>query len=358
MRRVLALVPYPLDTAPGQRYRIEQWAPYLSEHGIEISFLPFASEALGHALYRRGAHAFKALQVLRGLLGRLSHVWSAGDFDAVFLHREASLIGPAWLERLACVRRPQLVYDFDDAIWVPYVSPSNRYLSFLKTPWKTATICRLAAAVTVGSKYLADYALRYNSRVTIVPSTVSLRRYQPRPGPRPPGPPVVGWTGSYSSLQYLRAVEQPLKTLANRLRFRFVTIGAEDFQIPGVETVCRPWRSATEVEDLWDLDVGIMPLPDEPWARGKCAMKAIQYMGVGIPALVSPVGANVDVVAHGRNGFHVAGAAEWVEVLERVLTDTDLRGRLGREARRTVEERFSAEVQVPRVAAVLRGLFA
>lgn len=356
--RVLALVPYPLDTAPGQRYRIEQWAPYLEGLGIEISFLPFASEALAHALYQRGALALKALQMLRSLLRRLSHAWSARRYDAVFLHREASLIGPAWLERLTRARRPELVYDFDDAIWVSYVSPRNRRLSFLKAPWKTAGICRLAAAVTVGSEYLAGYARRYNPRVTVVPSTVSLRRYRPRPGPRPQGPPVIGWTGSHSSVQYLRTVEEPLRILAQRRRFRFVTIGVEDFLIPGVATECRPWRSATEVEDLWDLDVGIMPLPDEAWTRGKCAMKAIQYMGVGIPALVSPVGANVDVVAHGKNGFHVCAPDQWVELLECVLTDTNLRSRLGREARRTVEERFSAEVQTPRVSQILRSLFA
>jgi glycosyltransferase involved in cell wall biosynthesis len=358
MRRVLALVPYPLDSAPGQRYRIEQWTPYLREEGIEVSLLPFASETLGRTLYRRGAHTVKALQMLRGLLGRVSHVWGARAHDAVFLYREASLIGPAWFERLARIRRPQLVYDFDDAIWVPYVSPRNRYLSFLKAPWKTAAICRFAAAVTVGSEYLAEYARRHNSRVTVIPSTVSLRQYRPRPGPRPEGPLVIGWTGSHSSLQYLRAVEEPLRALAERQRFRFVAIGVDDYCIPGVETECRPWRSATEVEDLWDLDVGIMPLPDEPWTRGKCAMKAIQYMGVGIPALVSPVGANLDVVVHGKNGFHVGSPGEWVELLERVLANADLRTQLGHQALRTVECRFSAEVHAPRVADVLRSLLA
>jgi glycosyltransferase involved in cell wall biosynthesis len=192
--------------------------------------------------------------------------------------------------------------------------------------------------------------------VTVVPSTVSLRRYRPRPDPRRPGPPVIGWTGSHSSVQYLRIVEAPLRRLAERRRFRLVAIGVEDLHMPGVDIECRPWRSATEVEDLWDLDVGIMPLPDEPWARGKCAMKAIQYMGVGIPAVVSPVGANLDVVKSGANGFLAGSQDEWVETLARLLSDDDLRERFGREARRTVEERFSAEVQAPRVAEVIRGL--
>ena len=354
--RVLGLVPYPLDTAPGQRYRIEQWAPYLRELGIEVALLSFASDELGRALYQRGAYAAKAREMLRSLLRRFAHVWEAGDYDAVFLHREASLIGPAWLERLAKVRQPRLVYDFDDAVWLPYVSPRNRYLSLLKAPWKTATLCRLAAAVTAGSEHLASFAQRYNDHVTVVPSTVSLRHYRPRPEPRRPGPPVIGWTGSHSSVQYLRIVEAPLRRLAELRRFRFVAIGVEDLRMPGVDTECRPWRSATEVEDLWDLDVGIMPLPDEPWARGKCAMKAIQYMGVGVPAVVSPVGANRDLIETGANGFLAGPEDEWVETLDRLVSDDDLRARLGREARRTVEERFSAEVHAPRVAQVIRGL--
>jgi glycosyltransferase involved in cell wall biosynthesis len=345
-----------LDTAPGQRYRIEQWAPYLRESGIEVTLLSFASDALGRALYQKGAYVVKAREMLRSLLKRLAHVWEARNYDIVFLHREASLIGPAWLERLAKVRQPRLVYDFDDAVWLPYVSPRNRYLSFLKAPWKTAAICRLATAVTAGSEHLASYARRFNGRVTVVPSTVSLQRYRPRPGLRRPGRPVIGWTGSHSSVQYLRIVEAPLRRLAERRRFRFVAIGVEDFRMPGVDTECRPWRSATEVEDLWDLDVGIMPLPDEPWARGKCAMKAIQYMGVSVPAVVSPVGANRDLVETGANGFLAGSEDEWVTTLDRLLSDDDLRARLGREGRRTVEERFSAEVQAPRLAQVIRGL--
>lgn len=356
--RLLGLVPYPLDTAPGQRYRIEQWAPYLRELGIEVTLLPFASDALGRALYQRGAYVFKGRQMLRCLLGRVEHVWRAGNYDVVFLHREASLIGPAWLERLTRVRQSRFVYDFDDAVWLPYVSPRNRYLSFLKAPWKTAILCRLAAAVTVGSEYLASYARRFNTRVTVVPSTVSLRRYRPRPVQYRPGPPTIGWTGSHSSVQYLSIVEASLRRIAKRHRFRFVVVGAEDLRMPGVEIECRPWRSLSEVDDLLDLDIGIMPLPDEPWTRGKCAMKAIQYMGIGIPAVVSPVGANRDVVQNGVNGFLADSEDEWVGTLDRLLSDHDLRARLGRAARRTVEERFSAEVQAPRVAQVIRSLVA
>jgi glycosyltransferase involved in cell wall biosynthesis len=352
--KVLAWVPYPLGVAPGQRYRIEQWSPYLRDLGIDVTFQPFAGPALARALYQPGRWAAKAAGMAAGVLRRFSEALDAKAYDAVFLQREASLIGPAWSERLLRSRQPAIVYDFDDAIYLPYVSPTNSYLSYLKFPWKTRALCRMAAAVVAGNDHLAEYASRYNDRVFVVPSTVSLREYRGRPAPAPGRIPVVGWTGSHSSAQYLSIVREPLQELRRRRAFRLLIIGIEQFTIPGVEVECRPWSAESEVRDLWDMDVGIMPLPDEPWARGKCGMKAIQYMGVGIPAIVSPVGANREIVADGVTGFHAGSPAQWVETLDRVLGDDGLRRRLGTAAREAVSVRYSAESQAPRIAEILR----
>jgi glycosyltransferase involved in cell wall biosynthesis len=356
--KVLALLPYPLDTAPGQRYRIEQWAPYLRDHGIELVFAPFASPGLAARLYRPGGYAAKAVGMLTALARRARDAWSAHGYDAVFVPREASLVGPAWAERLARARRPALIYDFDDAVWLPYVSPSNRYLSYLKFPWKTRAICRMAGAVLAGNAHLADYARRYNRNVHVIPSTVSLRRYRSRPDRVCNGLPVIGWTGSHSSSQYLSLVHGALVRLRRRRPFRFVVIGVSGLAVPGLDVECREWSARTEVEDLWELDVGIMPLSDDRWARGKCGMKAIQYMGVGIPPVASPVGVNREIIQHGENGLLATTEDEWVEALDHLLTDSDLRRRLGRAARRTVEDTYSAEVQAPRVADVFRDVVA
>jgi glycosyltransferase involved in cell wall biosynthesis len=352
--KVLAWVPYPLEVAPSQRYRIEQWSPYLREMGIEVTFQSFASPSLSRLLYERGRWAAKATEMARGLARRFSEALQAKRYDAVFLQREGALIGPAWSERLLRARQPALVYDFDDAIYLPYVSPTNRYLSYLKFPWKTRTLCRIAAAVVAGNDHLAAYASRYNDHVFVVPSTVSLREYQERPVPTADRIPVVGWTGSHSSVAYLAVVREALQELRRRRPFRLLVVGVEHFEIPGVEVECRPWSAASEVRDLWDMDVGIMPLPDEPWARGKCGMKAIQYMGIGIPAVVSPVGANREIVQDGVTGFHAATRAEWVEKLDLLLNDAGLRERLGRAARGSVRALYSAEAQAPRVAEILR----
>ena len=351
---VLAWVPYPLGIAPGQRYRIEQWAPYLRDQGIEVTFQAFATPQLNRMLYQRGRWPAKAAGMAAGLARRFAQALEARRYDAVFLQREGSLIGPAWSERLLRARQPAIVYDFDDAVYLPYVSPTNRYLSYLKFPWKTRALCRMAGAVIAGNDHLAAYASRYNDRVFVVPSTVSLRAYEARPEPAPDHRPVVGWTGSHSSLAYLSLVIPALQQLRRRRPFRLLVIGVEHFEVPGLEVECRAWSAASEVRDLWDIDVGIMPLPDEPWARGKCGMKAIQYMGVGIPAVVSPVGANREIVQDGITGFHAATDAEWVEKLEVLLADSGLRQRLGHAARERVRSLYSAEAQAPRVAEILR----
>lgn len=353
---VLALVPYPLGRAPGQRYRIEQWAPYLEREGIDVSFLPFANQELADVLYEPGRFGTKALEMLKCVLRRIGHVWSSSSYDVLYLYREASLVGPAWFERVARFRNKRLVYDFDDAIWLSYVSPRNQHLSYLKFPGKTSKVCGLADTVIAGSENLAAFARRYSSSVTVVPSTVSLATYRPRPPWEARATPVVGWTGSHSSAQYLRLVERPLQRLAEHHRFRFLAIGVETVRMAGVDVECRAWRSETEVDDLWDMDIGLMPLPDDPWTRGKCAMKAIQYLAVGIPAVVSPIGANAEVVRHGENGFHAVTEDDWLDSMGRLLREPALRRQLGLAGRATVERQYSAEVQAPRVARLLRGM--
>lgn len=353
---VVALVPYPVGQAPGQRYRVEQWAPYLAEHGVNLEFVPFASPELAASLYRPNAMAEKARLMIKDSLRRARHAWSARRYDAVLVHREAALVGPAWGERLARSRCPRFVYDFDDAVWVPYVSPTNRYLSYLKFPGKTRAICRMASLVLAGNDHLAQWARQYSDNVHVVPSTVALHDYRVRPANARRGEAVIGWTGSHSSVQYLRLIEAPLARLRQKRAFRLVLVGVSGVSLPGIDVECRPWNATTEAQDLWDFDVGIMPLPDEPWARGKCGMKAIQYMAVGVPAVVSPVGANRTVVRDGIDGYHAASDDEWVDRLERLLADAELRQRLGRAARASVEASYSAEAQVPHVAALLKAL--
>jgi glycosyltransferase involved in cell wall biosynthesis len=352
--KVLAWVPQEVDTSPGQRFRIEQWDPYLRREGIEITYAPFAPAHLTTLLQQPGRLAQKAGGIAKALRNRLRDAWKAPAFDLVYVFREGALLGPALIEQVLSSRGVPFVFDFDDAIWVRYVSPANSYLSYLRFPGKTATLCRLACHVMVGNNYLGDYASRYNERVSIVPTTIDTVKYTPIL-PRADQRPVIGWTGSYSTIQYLRQVRGALERLHARRDFRVVVVGGTGFDADAVEVEHRPWRSATEVQDISGFDIGIMPLPDAEWERGKCGLKALQYMALGIPSVVSPVGVNREIIEHGRNGFLATTEEDWVVTLDRLLVDPELRFRVGRAARVTVEERFSATVHAPRVAQVFRS---
>jgi glycosyltransferase involved in cell wall biosynthesis len=349
--RVLALLPYPVGRAPGQRYRIEQWAPRLRAEGLELTFAPFLSARGMDGLYRRGRAAAKVGATLRGSLRRLGELVRSGGHDVVYVYREAAPLGPAWIEaRLG--RRQPLVFDFDDAIYLPAHAEANAAARFLKRPGRVADVCRLARHVTVGNETLAGFARRHASAVTVIPSTIDTEAYVVRE--RAPNTwPVVGWTGSVTTLPYLRLLAGALARLRKQVDFELRVIGGE-LEMPGVNVRSVPWRAETEAEDLRPLDVGLMPLPDDEWTRGKGGMKALQYMGLGIPPVVSPVGANATIVEDGVSGFHARTEDEWVDRIASLLRDPERRRRMGAAGRRTVEEGYSAAVQAPRMARVLR----
>ena len=201
--RALVLTPALHGTSPGQRFRVEQWAKYLEPEGFEFTFVPFEDALLHEIIYRRRHYARKASLLLLALARRLAVLRMAKTFDAIFLHREAALVGPAVIEPLLARQRVSIVFDFDDAIWVPYVSPANRFLSYFKCFGKAAAICRLSTHIIAGNRYLAEYAQRYNKRVTVVPTTIDTQAYTMRvPDGRDLRNPVtIGWTGSYSTVR-------------------------------------------------------------------------------------------------------------------------------------------------------------
>lgn len=353
--KVLALVPSVLDTSPGQRYRLEQWDPLLRARRVDIEYYPFMCEDLGSLLYVRGRMAEKLKLVARAFARRAALMRSLQEYEVVYVYREAALFGPPIFEYIIHRAGIPMVFDFDDAIFVPYVSPTHGYLSYLKFPHKTRTVCHIASQVIAGNRYLAEYALQVNPRTTVVPSTIDTDKYRVVSNESRSDLPVIVWTGSHSTIQHLNTLRGPLRSLAARERFRLRVIGAPGYSIDGVEVDAIPWRSATEVSDLQSAHIGVMPLPDERWAQGKCGMKALQYMGLGIPAVCSPTGANSEIIQDGQNGFLASTDAEWVEKLTRLLHSAALRLQLGLAGRKTVELRYSAQVQAPRVYEVFKA---
>lgn len=341
--RILFLTPYPYGTAPGQRFRYEQYLDLLTAQGHEYQLSSFLSRDSWAVLYKPGHTLAKVLGVLAGFGLRVRDLFRASGYDFVFIYREATPLGPPvfeWL--LAKVLRKRLIYDFDDAIWLPATSDANQLAARLKWSQKVGSVCRWAHRVSCGNDYLAAYARQFNSQVVVNPTTIDTERLHDRVRDQAtPGPLVIGWTGTHSTLKYLDQLVPVLAALEQEFAFEFVVISNEPPALPLRSLVYRPWRKATEIDDLLAFNVGVMPLEDDAWAQGKCAFKALQYMALGIPALVSPVGMNSEVVAEGVNGFLCATPAAWTAALRRLLSQPTLRAELGARARRTVVERYS-----------------
>ncbi len=355
--KILALLPSLYDTNPGQRFRIEQWEPLLAERGVEITYSPFETPELRKVIYSPGHTLKKITSVAQGFQRRHQELQAVGQYDLVYVFREAALLGPAWFERMVAARVPML-FDFDDAVFVPYRSPSNGYLSYLKFPAKTRTICRLATHVMAGNPYLADYARQVNESVSIVPTTIDTTKYQLRDKSHDGSSPVIGWSGSYSTVQHFDTLRSVMPRLAQTRSFSLRVIGTPHYELPGVDVTALPWKSETEVADLSRIDIGVMPLPDDQWSKGKCGLKALQYMALGIPTICSPVGVNREIIQDGENGFLAESEEEWIEKLTRLVDSPQLRQRLGEAGRITVEEKYSASVQAPRVHRIMQEAIA
>ena len=355
-RRLLVLASKPPGMSPSQRYRFEQWAPHLAaEHGIALDFAPFESRALAERLYRPGHLAAKAALTLRDYLRRVAVLKRSQYYDAVVVHREAALIGPAIYERLLAWTGKPIIYDFDDAIWSPGQAWKNGLFSRLHFSTKTATICRLATAVTTGNAFLASYAEKRNVNVSIIPSSIELADYPALPEAKDQDRFVVCWTGSVSTLVHFEQARPALERLATLVPLVVKIICSKPPQRPiaGAELRFVHWSAEGEAHDVADCHVGIMPLPDNEVSRGKGGMKALQFMATGRPVVVSPVGVNAEIVRDGDNGSLASTIDEWVEALLLLSRDPDRRARLGANARKTVEQGYSAELSAAKFAAVV-----
>ncbi|MEN3040348.1 MAG: glycosyltransferase family 4 protein [Bacteroidia bacterium] len=356
--KIALLTVYPPNRIPGTRYRIESYLPILHEAGFEVEW---------HSLF--SLHAYERFLSPQTSLWRKGAIFSAGFFkllikalmrdkvDGVYLYREATFLGLPIVE-LLWMRRLPVLMDFDDAIWLLDTSEQFRRFAWLKSRRKTALLLRRARLVTVCNEYLASYARQYAKEVWIIPTTVNTEVYKP-PAFRASSPIVIGWSGSPTTLAHLLTVEEALGSLHAKYgdQIRFLFVGAPNYRPPFPAEVL-PWTPRTEVSHLRRMHIGIMPLPDTEWSLGKCALKALLYMAMGIPAVVSPIGMNREVVQDGVNGLWARTLKEWVDKLSLLIESPTLRAQLGQAARYTVEARYSVRANASQYVEAFRTAFA
>ncbi|MBL7858086.1 MAG: glycosyltransferase family 4 protein [Cyclobacteriaceae bacterium] len=356
-KKILFLVPYPLDESPSQRFRFEQYLNFLESSGNAITLQPFLNSANGRIFYNRGSLLAKAGVLLIGFVKRLGMLFTAIRYDLIFIHREAAPVGPPVIEWvLAKVLRRKFIYDFDDAIWLTDRANESMLLQIAKCRSKVSSICRWSYRVSCGNQYLREYASQFNADARYIPTTIDTEGWHnPTLYKKPTGEFItIGWTGSHSTLKYLKALEKVLKQIESafpKIKILVIADREPDLNLKSLQFL--PWNKHSEIEDLLRIDIGIMPLPDDEWANGKCGFKALQYMALKIPCVISPVGVNSRIVDHGTNGFLASTTADWLTTLEELIHDATLRTKIGEAARLRVVDHYSVLSTTP----LYRSLF-
>ena len=350
----MPLLLFPKYTRAGasSRYRSFQYLPALEAAGLRFTVSPLFDDAY---LAHKYAHGRARIgDVLRAFARRLWAVLTVPHAAVVVIEYELLPWFPAALERWLAWRGCRMVVDYDDALFHQYDAHPNPWVRRLLGR-KIATVMRLAHTVVAGNGYLADYARRAGApRVEVIPTVIDLARYPAKDAAGASGVFTIGWIGSPSTARYLRDIAPALAEVCKDGRACVRLVGSGPIELPGVPVEVIPWREDSEVDEIRGFDAGIMPLPDEPWARGKCGFKLIQYMACGLPVVASPVGVNAEIVEDGGNGFLARDAGEWVAALARLMGEVELGGQLGKAGRRKVEARYCLQVTGAQVVEVVR----
>ena len=355
---VLALSSYPVEAA-ATRYRLVQYVAALAVRGITLEIRPFLDSKLFASLYRRGELARTSLGLLRAGIRRLGDVFAARNVDVVFVQREAMIFGPPLIEWLAKrLGNCPLVLDLDDATYISYSSPTYGHLGkVLKWPGKDRPPHSLGQRGDLRQPDDRRVREEQGTESVVIPTVVDTDRFRPASGPnrRDPSVPVIGWIGTHSTYPYLESIFPALQDLARSHRFLLKVIGSgrDRISVPGVSVETLDWSLEREVEDFQSFDIGLYPIVDDGWSAGKSGFKAIQYMAVGIPHVVTPLGACAEIGEPGVTHFCASSRDEWCGALSCLLQDGELRERMGESGRQHAVCHYHLSVQVEILSTLL-----
>lgn len=358
-KRILFIGPHRPNRNGSQRFRMEQYFPYLVQQGFICDYSWYINAADDKIFYSHGHWIGKTLLVLKAIKTRLADVLKANRYEIIFIQREAFIFGSYFFEKQFARSKASVVFDFDDAIWLEDTSVANKKWKWLKRPSKTADIIRTADSVIAGNNYLADFARQFNNHVTVIPTVVDTNIYIPAKKNQDSSFPLcIGWSGSKTTIKHFERVIPVLKILAQKFgeRIYFKQIGDKSFYADGLAIESSDWSFSTEVEELNKIDIGLMPLPDDEWSKGKCGFKAIQYMALEIAPVASPVGVNSTVITQGLTGFLADNPEQWIDCISQLIEIPDLRRQIGVAARKRVEEKYSVQSQLETLGTLFRSL--
>lgn len=349
MIKVLGLALYG-PIAASTRYRLLQYQSLLRDFDIELDVHSLLSDRYLTKSFR--GDALPIGDMLFSGISRLKQLMHQRDYDCAIVHCEIFPLLPGIIE--SRLLKIPYIYDFDDAFYLKYKSNRFRFISPILEN-KFSSVIAHASAVSAGNNTLKAYADEFSENTYLIPTVVDVDRYKILVHAENPIF-TVGWIGSPSTAPYLDTIVAPLSVLGRSAPVRLMVIGGKAPSISNAEVVELIWQEDTEVQEINDFDIGIMPLPDNSWERGKCGFKLIQYMACGLPVVASPVGVNCEIVEHGVNGFLAETPEEWELALRTLSSDPELRKRMGKAGREKVEQQYSLQVTGPRLAALLKTI--
>ena len=359
MPSILIIADHRLNRSPSQRFRFEQYLNYLEKNGFVWELSEIITEKDDKVFYLSRNYLKKAFIILKSIFIRLNDLQRSHKFDIIFIQREALLIGSSYFEK-KFFKKNKVIFDFDDSIWLNETSEGNKKFEFLKNPNKTKTNIENAQAVISGNQYLASYAKQFNKNVIIIPTTVDTNIHKPLINKKNIHSQkiVIGWSGSISTIKHFEMVTPVLKHLMSKYpnQLEIHVIEKDTYKNTEIETISKSWNSLTEVEDLNCFDIGIMPLPDDEWSKGKCGLKGLSYMACGISTVMSPIGVNTEIIQHGINGFLASTENEWIDTLSNLIENKDLRVSAGLKGRETVLKHYSVDANKHLYLDVLNSL--
>jgi len=351
MPRVLFIASHRPNRSPSQRYRFEQYFNFLEKNGFQCELSYIISEKDDIYFYSKGHFIWKLWIFFKAFLIRVKDRLRYKNFDIVFVQREAIMVGTTYFERGIRKTKAKYIFDFDDSIWVMDTSQGNKKFEWLKDPEKTARNIRQANMVIAGNTYLADYARHYNKNIKIIPTTIDTDVHKPLPVKKDPPKSetskiIIGWSGSLTTIKHFEYALDFLKIIKKKYpQVEICVVSDGIYSNDEIEIKGLAWASETEVQSINTFSIGIMPLPNDEWAKGKCGLKGLSYMACEIPTIMSPVGVNTEIIEHGKNGFLASSTDEWVACLSQLIESAELRERIGKAARQTVIDKYSVASQ-------------
>jgi glycosyltransferase involved in cell wall biosynthesis len=347
-KSILVVCPHPENVSPGQRLKYEQYFGHWRANGYTVTVKPFMTRRMWDVVYKKGRFAEKIFWTLYGYLQRVLLAFSVPQYDVVYVFLWVTPFGPPLFERLYRALARKIVYDIDDLVFLPNASRSNRFLSFLKGYRKPFYLMKAAQHVVTCTPFLDKTVRQFNQHTTDISSTINTDTYQPVNTYSNDGMLTLGWSGSHSTVKYVRLLHGALRRVYAQKPFKLLVIGDANFTLSDLPIEARNWVEAVEVQQLQRIDIGLYPLPlDDQWVMGKSGLKALQYMALGIPTVATAIGANFRVMEDGVSGFLVKTEDEWVARILQLMDDPALRRAIGTQARQRVEAYYSIHANAP-----------